>query len=130
MKATSKRLIAKAKNSPQVDPAAASNRLSESNSRTMRHRVAPRARRMAICRSRALARASIKFARLAQAMSKTSPEIPKSNHREVSESERNSENPVLAENAPSLRSEERRVGKECRTRGTAEHKRKKKRRRA
>src|SRR5882762_1728405 len=102
MKATSKRLIAKAKNSPQVDPAAASNKLSESSSRTIRHREAPRARRMAICRSRALARASIKFARLAQAMSKTSPEIPRSNHREVSEYERNCENQVLVEREPSL----------------------------
>jgi len=48
------------------------------------------------------ARASIKFARFAQAMSKTSPEIPRSNHREVSESERNSENPVLAEKRAEL----------------------------
>src|SRR5437016_12198570 len=102
MKVTSMRLIAKAKNSPQVDPAAASNKVADRHSRIIRHRVAPRARRMVICRSRALARASIKFARLAQAMSKTSPEIPRSNHRDVSESWRNSENPVLAENAPSL----------------------------
>ena len=96
------RLIANARNNPQMDPAAASNKLSESSSRTIRQRVAPSARRMVICRSRALARASIKFARLAQAMSKTKPEIPRSNHRDVSESERNSENPVLAGNAPSL----------------------------
>ncbi len=102
MKATSMRLVAKAKNNPQIDPATASNRLSESSSRTIRQRVAPSARRMVICRSRALVRASIKLARLAQAMSKTSPEIPRSNHRDVSESARNSENPVLAENAPSL----------------------------
>ncbi len=48
MKATSIRLIANAKNNPQIDPAAASNRLSESSSRTIRQRVAPSARRMVI----------------------------------------------------------------------------------
>ena len=68
----------------------------------MRQRVAPSARRMVIWRSRAPARASIKLARLAQAISRTRPEIPRSNQREVSESSRNSENPVLAEKAPSL----------------------------
>src|SRR5258708_29474446 len=96
------RLIAKAKYSPQIDPAAANSRVSESKARTIRQRVAPSARRMVICRSRALVRASIKLARLAQAISKTRPDIPRSNHKDVPESLGNSENPVLAENAPSL----------------------------
>ena len=53
-------------------PAAAISRLSASSCRTMRPRDAPSARRTAISRSRAVARASIRFARLAQAMSSTS----------------------------------------------------------
>ena len=49
--------------------------LSERNCKTMREREAPMAWRMAISRSRALARASRRLARLAQAISNTRPVV-------------------------------------------------------
>ena len=61
---------------PSTPAASASTRLSASNWRTICQRVAPSAARTAISRDRAVARASIRFATFAQAMSRTSPTAP------------------------------------------------------
>lgn len=61
---------------PATPPAAESSRLSVINWRTMRARLDPMARRMAISFCRAAARAVSKLARFAQAMSKTSAVTP------------------------------------------------------
>ena len=75
-KATSDRLNHCATTTPAAAPIAAMSRLSDSICRTMRRRDAPMASRTATSRSRAVARASIRFARFAQAMSSTSPVTP------------------------------------------------------
>ena len=69
--ATSSRDSHWASTAPAPAPATAISTLSASNWRTIRTRDAPSARRTAISRSRAVARASIRFARFAQAMSRT-----------------------------------------------------------
>ena len=77
------RLSNSASPTPKAAPAA-SRLLSTSNCRSTRKRAAPKASRMAISRSRALARASIRFTRLAQAIKSTSPVIPSSSHSDES----------------------------------------------
>ena len=75
---TRKRLSHCASSAPHAAPIAAISRLSASSWRTMRPRDAPIARRTAISRSRAVARASIRFARLAHAISSTRPVVASS----------------------------------------------------
>ena len=69
--ATSKSMPHIASNSPAAPPRVESSRLSVSNWRTTRQRLAPRAVRMAISLRRTVARASIRFATLAQAINST-----------------------------------------------------------
>ena len=78
--ATRPALSQRASTAPATAPATASSTLSAMSWRTMRPREAPMARRTAISRSRALARASIRLARLAQAMSSTSAVMPSRTH--------------------------------------------------
>ena len=61
---------------PRTPAASASTTLSASNCRTICRRVAPSATRMAISRDRVLARATIRFATFAHAMSSTNPTAP------------------------------------------------------
>ena len=77
--ATSSRLSGCASATPSAAPLKASRPLSISNCRSRRAREAPSAMRMAISRCRALARASIRLARLAQAISSTRPVMASSN---------------------------------------------------
>ena len=65
-----------ASNIPPSPPAAAISRLSVSNWRTRRERLAPRAARTANSCSRVVALASIRLARFAQAISRTNPTAP------------------------------------------------------
>jgi hypothetical protein len=75
MKATIARLRKFASHAPNAAPTTANNRLSISNWRTSRHREAPSARRTEISRSRTLALARRRFARLAQAINNTRPVV-------------------------------------------------------
>ncbi len=93
------RLSACDSSAPSAAPATANSRLSASNCRIKRPREAPSDSRTPISRSRALARASIRFARFAQAISKTNPAIASSVHSGFSYSRRRFENPFSAENA-------------------------------
>ena len=68
---------------PSVAPIAASRTLSATICRVTRARDAPIANRTAISRARALARASMRFARLAHAISRTSPAIASSIQSDV-----------------------------------------------
>ena len=68
---------------PPRAPHAASNRLSLSICRTSRPREAPMASRTATSRERAAARANIRFARLAQAISRTTAVTPSRTHSGV-----------------------------------------------
>ncbi len=99
MKATSARLSHCASQTPAAAPSPASSRLSAISCRTMRGRDAPMARRIAISRPRALARASIRFARFAHAMSSTRPAIDRSSQSDVPYCLRRSDRPVAAGNA-------------------------------
>ncbi len=65
-----------ASTSPSAPPASDSIKFSVSNWRMMRPRPAPRAVRTAISRLRPVARASSRFAMLAQAISSTHPTAP------------------------------------------------------
>src|SRR6266511_3416489 len=89
---------------PTPAPSVASNRLSISNSRTSRARVAPSASLTTISRWRALARASIRLARLAQATSSASPAIASSIQSGLLYCSRSEETPELADKASSLKS--------------------------
>ena len=94
-KATSPRLNACASSAPSSRsrrPTAAW--LSASNCATSRPRDAPMAWRMAISRSRTLARASSRFARLAQAINSTSPVVASSSQSGDSYSRRRPDTPV------------------------------------
>ena len=73
-----------ASTAPAVAPAAAISRLSASSCRTILVREAPSARRTAISRSRTVARASIRLARFAQAISSTSAVMARSSHNGAS----------------------------------------------
>ena len=101
-KATRKPLSHWASSAPPAAPIAAISRLSASSCRTMRPREAPIASRTAISRSRAVARASIRLARLAQAISSTRPVVASSSHSGDSYVRRSVEMPVPAGKAPSL----------------------------
>jgi len=76
IKAVRKRLSITATKPPHTVPTRASSALLEGIYPTRRVREAPSARRTVISRSRLLARASIKLARLAQAINRTSPKVP------------------------------------------------------
>ena len=82
---------------PQRPPAAASIRLSTSSCRTMRQRLAPRARRSVTSRVRSAARASNRLATLAQAISRTNPTAPRSSPKVtiVSPPKRGTSTPAL-----------------------------------
>ncbi len=82
--ATSMRLTTCATPTPIPAPIAASNVLSAVNCRSSLPREAPSASRTAISRSRALDRASMRLARFAHAMSRTSPVIPNSSQSDES----------------------------------------------
>ena len=69
-----------ASTAPAAAPTTASSTLSAISCRTMRPREAPMASRTAISRSRAVARASIRLARFAQAMSSTSAVMTSRTH--------------------------------------------------
>ena len=77
-------------------------RLSDSICRTSRRREAPIASRTAISRSRAVARASMRLARFAHAISRTSAVAPSSTHNCVAYALRRPETPVLAGTALNL----------------------------
>ena len=66
-------VIQKPARSPAAPPAAASNRLSVRNCRTICDRLAPSAPRIATSSCRAAARAIIRFATLVHAISSTTP---------------------------------------------------------
>ncbi|HSE38622.1 MAG TPA: hypothetical protein VLG74_15070, partial [Blastocatellia bacterium] len=65
-----------ASKNPKAPPAIDSSVLSVSSCRIKRPRPAPSAARIAISRSRRINRARVRFATLAQAISKTSPAVP------------------------------------------------------
>ncbi len=69
---------------PKTAPAAASTNPSANNCRISLQREAPSANRTAISRWRVLARASMRFAMFAQAMSSTNPVVPSKSQSEVS----------------------------------------------
>ena len=73
MKRTSMRLPQTANSRPATAPKTASSRLSDTICRITRRRAAPMAMRMEISRCRTAARASSRFAMLAQAINSTSP---------------------------------------------------------
>ena len=75
---TRMRTAARASRTPVTPPPAASTPPSISNWRVSRKRDAPSATRTAISRSRTAARASIRFATFAHAISKTNPTAPRS----------------------------------------------------
>ena len=102
--ATRKRLNHCANTNPSDAPKLAINKLSASNWRIILQREAPTASRTAISRSRALARANIRFARFAQAMSSTSAAIPSSSQSGVEYSSRSRETPLPACNILNLKS--------------------------
>ena len=77
-------------------PVSASNRLSASNRRISRRREAPSVSRKAISRCRAPARASIRLARFAYAINKTSPEMVSSTQSGSAYCFRSGEAPVAA----------------------------------
>ena len=95
-KSTRKRLSDCASIAPAAAPIAAISRLSATSCRTMRPRDAPIASRTAISRSRAVARASIRFARFAHAISSTRPVVASSSHSGDSYWRRSCEMPVPA----------------------------------
>ncbi len=78
LEATSALIARYAMPSPAAPPTAESNTLSVSSCRASRQRPAPIAVRIAISRCRAVARASSRLARLAQAISSTKPTAPMS----------------------------------------------------
>ncbi len=101
-KAISTRLSAAASPAPSAAPRRASSMLSDSSCRITRDRDAPIACRTAISRSRVLARASRRFARLAHAISKTSPVVARRIHSGSWYWPRNCETPVAPEVTVSL----------------------------
>ncbi len=100
--ATSTRLRIPASATPHSDPAQASNRLSERSWRISRPREAPSASRTAISFSRVDARASIRFARFAQAINSTRPASASRIHSGLEASSRSSESPFPAGNTFNL----------------------------
>ena len=99
---TKARLRPWASQPPMSAPASATSRLSAMSWRMRRRREAPIASRTAISRSRALARASIRLARLPQAMSSTSPAIVRSSVSGVAYWVRTSDTPPEAGDALSV----------------------------
>ena len=97
---TSTRLKSCARLTPSAAPIPARRMLSTSNCRSRRAREAPNARRTAISRSRVLACASIRLARLAHAISSTKP-VMASSHSDESYCLRSALTPAEAGNAPS-----------------------------
>ena len=81
--ATSIRLSSRATQRPETTPMVERRTLSVSNWRTTCHREAPVARRTPISRWRALARASMRFARLTHDASSTTPDNAKRSHSGV-----------------------------------------------
>ena len=84
---------------PMAAPLSASSRLSASNCRISRRREAPSVSRKAISRCRAPALASIRLARFAHAINKTSPEMESSTHSGSAYCFRSGEAPVAAGSA-------------------------------
>ena len=78
LKATSARTVHHASSSPIAPPTSDNNRLSVSNCRMRSHGRAPSAVRIATSFCRAAARASSRFATLAQAIRRTKPTAPRS----------------------------------------------------
>ena len=100
--ATKNRLNPCAKSQPKAAPMKASRRLSVINWRNRRNLEAPSARRTTISRSRVLALASKRLARFAQAISKTTLAIAKSNQSGLEYVSRIVETPVPAAKAVSV----------------------------
>ena len=92
-----------ASSAPTAVPMEESNRLSDNSWRISRPRDAPIARRTAISRSRALARASIRLARFAHAINKHQPGGCHQNRQWIDEPPLMEENPLLGGKAPSRR---------------------------
>lgn len=99
--ATAARPSMPASQAPSSAPPTATSRLSVRSWRITRPRDAPKAKRTLISRSRALARASSRLARLAQAISSTSPVAPSSSQSGVLYVVRSADTPLGAGTAPS-----------------------------
>ena len=98
---TSRALLHFAKSTPRAAPAATMTAVSTASRRVTRHREAPRARRTLNSRRRASARASIRLARLAQAISSTTATVACIARSGVSNRLRSGDRPVAADTSVS-----------------------------
>lgn len=103
----SKRVVQDAKASPSKAPAAESSMLSVISCRTSRQPLAPRATRIPTSCSRAVARASVRLARLTQEIRSTRPTSPISTVSWCPKRSRRNEIPVAIDSTSILRAKNR-----------------------